>query len=246
MPENNEVSIEIETKESEKPDFLIDESEEETEKLNETEERSIETVEAELEALKEDLKKQLEAVAESERQQFEAERDRLLRTVAESENSKKRIEIDVQKQLKYANKNLIESLIPVLDSLEAAIKSVSVDNQERDTSSEITRFSEGVQLVQKQLLDVLKTNGLTPIEAIGGPFNPNQHEAVFATESDDVPEGDVIEEFRGGYQLHDQILRAAQVIVSKGKPKEMVESEDIDTEVTDTQQEESTTENSEK
>lgn len=244
MPENNEVIIEIKTEESEKPDFLIDESEEETETSNETEERTIETVEAELEALKEDLKKQLEAVAESERQQFEAERDRLLRTVAEAENSKKRIEVDVQKQLKYANKNLIEGLIPVLDSLEAAIKSVSEDNQERDNSSEITRFSEGVQLVQKQLLDVLKTNGLTPIEAIGGPFNPNQHEAVFATESDDVPEGDVIEEFRCGYQLHDQILRAAQVIVSKGKPKEEVESEDIETEDTDTQQEEDTAENS--
>ena len=245
MPENNEVSPEIETEESEKPDFLIDESED-TETSHESEERTIETVEAELEALKDDLKKQLEAVAESERQQFEAERDRLLRTVAEAENSKKRIEVDVQKQLKYANKNLIEGLLPVLDSLEAAIKSVSADDQERDTSSEITRFSEGVQLVQKQLLDVLKTNGLTPIEAIGGAFNPNQHEAVFATESDDVPEGDVIEEFRCGYQLHDQILRAAQVIVSKGKPKEIVESEDIDTEVTDTQQEENPTENSEK
>ena len=59
MPENNEVIIKIETEESEKPDFLIDESEEKTEKLNETEERSIETVKAELEALKEDLKNNL-------------------------------------------------------------------------------------------------------------------------------------------------------------------------------------------
>lgn len=240
MSENNEVSIEIETEESEKPDFLIDESEEDAV----TEERTIETVEAELEALKEDLKKQLEAVAESEREQYHSERERLLRTAAEAVNSKKRLEIDAQKQLKFANKNLIEGLIPVLDSFEAAIKSLSDDNSEHQTSSEITHFSEGVQLVQKQLLDVLKMNGLTLIEAIDGPFNPNLHEAVFATESDDVPEGDVIEEFRCGYQLHDQILRAAQVIVSKGKVKEEVETEDSNTEDVATQQEEDTTESS--
>ncbi len=238
MPENNEVNIEIETEESEKPDFLIDESEEGTEISHESEERTIEAVEAELEALKEDIKKQLEAVAESEREQYQAERERFLRTAAEAENSKKRIEIDTQKQLKYANKNLIESLIPVLDSLEAAIKSVSEEIAGSETSAEITNFREGVQLVQKQLLDVLKTNGLTTIEAVGGPFDPNQHEAVFAIESDDVPEGDLVEEFRCGYQLHDQIIRAAQVVVSKGKPKEESETED-----TDTQQEESTSDN---
>ena len=244
MPEDNEVIIEIESEESEKPDFLIDESEEEAETSNETEERTIETVEAELEALKEDFKTQLEAVAESEREQYETERERLLRTVAESENSKKRLAIDTQRQLKYANKNLIEGLIPVLDSLEAALKSISDENPDGETSSEITHFSEGVQLVQKQLLDVLKANGLTTIAAAGEPFNPNQHEAVFATESDDVPEGDVIEEFRCGYQLHDQILRAAQVIVSKGKPEEETETEHIDTEDSDSQQDGDTTENS--
>lgn len=247
MSEDNEVIIEIETEESEKPDFLIDESEEEAETSNETEERTIETVEAELEALKEDFKNQLEAVAESEREQYETERERLLRTVAEAENSKKRIEIDTQKQLRYANKSLIEGLIPVLDSLEAALKSISEEKRESDDSSEIAHFSEGVELVQKQLLDMLKTNGLTTIAAAGGPFNPNQHEAVFATESDDIPEGEVIEEFRSGYQLHDQVLRAAQVIVSKGKPKEEeVKTESIDTDNTETHQEENTTENSSK
>ncbi len=229
MPENNEEIIEIVTEESKKPDFLIDESEEDVEASDETDERTIETVEAELEALKEDFKIQLEAVAESEREQYQAERERLLRTAAEAENSKKRLEIDAQKQLKYANKNIIEGIIPVLDSLNAAIKSISEKNDESETIADIEHFSEGVQLVQKQLLDLLKIHGLTTIQAVGGPFNPNQHEAVFATESEDIPEGNVIEEFRCGYQLHDQILRAAQVTVSKGKPKEEVKTEDTDT-----------------
>ena len=233
MAENNEVMIEVETEEEniKRPDFLIDAAEEETdasgETDTETEKRTIEIVEAELEALKEDLKKQLEAVAETEREQYEEERERLLRTAAEAENSKRRAETEAQKQLKFANKNIIESLIPVLDSFEAAIKSVNGKIELSATSSDFSNFSEGVQLVHKQLLDVLKIHGLIAIEtAVGDPFDPIQHEAVFATESDEVPEGNVIEEFRCGYQLHDQVLRAAQVVVSKGKIEQQPPSED--------------------
>lgn len=241
MSENNEVVIDIETENSTKPDFLIDESEEDLDASTETDaeakERTIETLEAELEVLKEDFKKQLEAVAESEREQYQEERERLLRTAAEAENTKKRGEIEAQKQLKFANKNIIEGLIPVLDSLEAAIKSVDGKVETSETSSDFLNFSEGVQLVHKQFLDVLKIYGLTPIEATDGPFDPNQHEAIFATESDEVPEGNVIEEFRCGYQLHDQILRAAQVVVSKGK------SEQPTSEENETEESENTTEN---
>ena len=235
MSENNEVVIEIETEEEkiDKPEFLIDESEDEadesTETDTETEERTIETLETEIEALREDFKKQIEAVAESEREQFQLERDRLLRTAAEAENTKRRVESEAQKHLKFANKNLIEGLIPVLDSLDAAIKSVDETDESSEISSDFSTFSEGVQLVHKQLLDVLKIHGLTQIETvIDAPFNPNQHEAVFAAESDDVPEGNVIEEFRCGYQLHDQVIRAAQVAVSKGKPEQEPSPEDTE------------------
>ena len=235
MSENNEVVIEIETEEekTDKPEFLIDESEDEadesTDTDTETEELTIETLEAEIEALKEDFKKQIEAVAESEREQFQSERDRLLRTAAEAENTKRRVESEARKHLKFGNKNLIEGLIPVLDSLDAAIKSVDEKDESSEISSDFSTFSEGVQLVHKQLLDVLKIHGLTQIETvIDAPFNPNQHEAVFATESDDVPEGNVIEEFRCGYQLHDQVIRAAQVAVSTGKPEQEPSPEDTE------------------
>ncbi len=245
MSENNEVVIEVETETEniKKPDFLIDEAEEETDASDEVdaeaEGRTIETVEAELEALKEDLKKQLEAVAETEREQYEEERERLLRTAAEAENSKRRTETEAQKQLKFANKNIIESLIPVLDSFEAAIKSVDGKIESSETSSDFSNFSEGVQLVHKQLLDVLKIHGLIAIEAaVGAPFDPNQHEAVFATESDEVAEGNVIEEFRCGYQLHDQVLRAAQVVVSKGKIEQQPPSEDSERQETEDSTEE--------
>ena len=142
----------------------------------------------------------------------------MLRTVAESENTKRRVESEAQKQLKYANKTIIEGLIPVLDSFEAAIKSVDDNVESSDDKADFSNFCEGVHLVHKQLLDVLKIHGLIQVQASAGcAFDPNLHEAVFATESDDIPEGNIIEEFRCGYQLHDQVVRAAQVVVSKGE-----------------------------
>ena len=94
--------------------------------------------------------------------EYKAERDRLLRTAAEAENTKKRLQTDYQRQLKFANEGILEGMVPVLDSLEAAIKSVTEKVEESDVSPTFTTFNEGVQLVHKQLLDALKTHGLVP------------------------------------------------------------------------------------
>ncbi len=222
MSENKEVAIEIET-ENEKSDAETfatqDDSDNTTEIENKNDEPTVETLLAEIEELKEYHKKQIEEVAESERAQYETERELLLRTAAEVENTKRRIENDAKKQLKFANKNIIEGIIPVLDSLEAAINSIDGKVDTEEHNPDMANFSEGVELVHKQLLDVLKSHGLTPIDFATGSFDPNKHEAVFATESDEVPEGNIIEEFRRGYLLHEQVIRAAQVVVSKGKKK---------------------------
>ena len=126
-------------------------------------------------------------------------------------------------------------MIPVLDSLEAAIKSAAEQHETSDASPDFTTFNEGVQLVHKQLLDALKIHGLVPIEAVGETFDPNQHEALLVTASDDVPEGNVIEEFRRGYMLHTRVLRASQVVVSQGPAEEETPDEvSDDTDTTDT------------
>ena len=83
----------------------------------------------------------------------------------------------------------------------------------------------------------LKIHGLVPIEAVGETFDPNQHEALLVTASDDVPEGKVIEEFRRGYMLHTRVLRASQIVVSQGPAEEEASNEvadDTDTDATDT------------
>ena len=202
----------------------------------------IQRVREQYEAEREDLlnteiEKEVETAVQQVHEQYKAERDRLLRTAAEAENTKKRLQADYQRQLKFANEGILEGMIPVLDSLEAAIKSVAEQDNASDTSPTFTTYNEGVQLVHKQLLDALKIHGLTPIEAAGETFDPNQHEALLVTASDDVPEGKIIEEFRRGYMLHTRVLRASQVVVSQG-PAEDEASDDVsdDTDATDTTQ----------
>ncbi|MYA70300.1 nucleotide exchange factor GrpE [Candidatus Poribacteria bacterium] len=187
------------------------------------------------ELLQAEIDKEVETAVQAVHEEYKAERDRLLRTAAEAENTKKRLQTDYQRQLKFANEGILEGMVPVLDSLEAAIKSVTERVEESTVSPAFTTFNEGVQLVHKQLLDALKTHGLAPIVAVGETFDPNQHEALLVTPSDDVPDGKVIEEFRRGYMLHTRVLRASQVVVSQGPAKVEETSSDTadDTDETD-------------
>ena len=171
------------------------------------------------ELLQAEIDKEVETAVQAVHEAYKDEHDRLLRTAAEAENTKKRLQTDYQRQLKFANEGILEGMVPVLDSLEAAIKSVTEKVEENDASPAFTTFNEGVQLVHKQLLDALKNHGLVPIVAVDETFDPNQHEALLVTPSDDVPEGKVIEEFRRGYMLHTRVLRASQVVVSQGPAK---------------------------
>ena len=181
-----------------------------------------------------EIEKEVEAAVQQVHAEYKEERDRLLRTAAEAENTKKRLQADYQRQIKFANEGILEGMVPVLDSLEAAIKSAIEKVEADEVSPEFTSFNEGVELVHKQLLDALKIHGLQPIEAVGETFDPNQHEALLVTPSDDVPEGQIIEEFRRGYMLHTRVLRASQVVVSQGAAQKEEETNDDTSDDTET------------
>ena len=156
--------------------------------------------------------------------EYEARHDRMLRTVAEYENTKKRAEREKEEFRKYALEEIVKDLIPVIDSIERAIEST---NESEDFKS----LSEGVQLIHKQFLDSLERRGVTPIEAVGEPFDPTQHDAIMYIESDDVAENGVIEDFQHGYMLNDRVIRPSIVSVSKGKAEKQEEpptSDDVD------------------
>jgi molecular chaperone GrpE len=180
-----------------------------------------------------ELEKEVEAAVQHVHEEYKGERNLLLRTAAEAENTKKRMETDYQRKLKYANEDILEGMVPVLDSFEAAIKSVTEKVEADEVSPDLATFNEGVQLVHKQLLSALKTHGLTPIKATGETFDPYRHEALMAVASDDIPEDKVIEEFRRGYMLHTRVLRASQVVVSQGPAEEEVNEEPNDSDAAD-------------
>jgi len=146
--------------------------------------------------------------ADPELQKVKQERDslydRLLRKQAEFENYKKRIERERSEFVQFASAELVKELLNALDSFELAIRNAKADDQ----------TLRGFELIYKQLLDTMGRFGLKAIEVKGEKFDPNFHQAVATTPTDDVEENTIIEELRKGYLLNGRLLRPAMVNVA--------------------------------
>jgi molecular chaperone GrpE len=138
-------------------------------------------------------------------------KDRWVRERADLENLKKRAARDRQDAVRYGAEHLVRDLLPVVDDLERALAAA------RDVSGSEPVVA-GVELVLQSLMDVLARHGVARVAAAGERFDPSLHEAVSHVPHREVPEGMVVEEHRGGYRLHDRLVRAAMVTVSKGDP----------------------------
>lgn len=135
--------------------------------------------------------------------------DRLLRKTAEFDNYRKRTDRERQQLSEAAAADLLRELLPLVDDLERALKA----DPASDAGESLHR---GVELIHKQVLDVLQKRGVRPIEALGADFDPRYHLAVVHEPVVGRREGEVIEEFRPGYMLGDRLLRPAMVKVAKG------------------------------
>jgi molecular chaperone GrpE len=155
-------------------------------------------------------------VPRAEYDQIKAERDQLLdrlaRLQAEFENARKRAERERIADRDYAVVNVVEKFLPVLDHFEMALKSAGTVEQLRS----------GVELIVKQMEDVLRQLQVTAIPAEGAKFDPRHHEALGAVERLDMPDQHVAEEIRRGYKLRDKLLRPALVRVASN-PKQTSE-----------------------
>jgi len=134
-------------------------------------------------------------------------RDQYLLAVADFENFRKRAEKEKVDIVCFANENLIHKLLPIMDNLQRAL-SVKLDQAGIDS------VLEGVRMVNDQLYAVLGACGLEPVDAVGGPFNPQYHEAVGVLPSREHDEGTVISELQKGYSLKGKILRPSMVHVA--------------------------------
>jgi molecular chaperone GrpE len=132
--------------------------------------------------------------------------DRLVRKQAELENVRKRVEREKEDFLQHATMGLIRALLPTLDALERGLK------HREDSVPE--KFYTGMELIHRELLDVLKRAGLAPVESEGTTFDPHVHQAVETVETDQVQDQAVVEELQRGYKLKHRLLRPAIVKVA--------------------------------
>ncbi|MDP4159530.1 MAG: nucleotide exchange factor GrpE [Bacillota bacterium] len=133
--------------------------------------------------------------------------DHLQRLQAEFDNYRKRTIKEKTEIIKYASERLVGELLPVLDNFERATSAAQVN-------SDFSSFSQGVEMILRQLQTALGKEGLKAMEVVGQPFDPNLHDAVLRVESDEHPENTVVEELQKGYYLKDKVLRPSMVKVS--------------------------------
>ena len=136
-------------------------------------------------------------------------KDRYLRTLAESENARKRIRQQSDETIRLQRENLLRELLPIVDNLERAVEAARGGGNGKS-------IVEGIEMVLRSMLDFLKTHGVTQVSSVGQPFDPQRHEAVDQIESTQHPPNTVINEFHRGYQIGDRLLRPARVAVAKG------------------------------
>lgn len=143
---------------------------------------------------------------EIERLQAEIEtlRDRSLRTLADFDNYRKRVERERDEERKYATQEVLREIVGIVDNLERA--STAEGNLED--------LRQGVEMIWRQLEDVLRRSGVAKVAAVGEAFDPSVHEAVSRVEQSEVTEPTVIEEFQAGYVVHDRLLRPSIVRVA--------------------------------
>ena len=148
-----------------------------------------------------------ESPLETLRREKDALQDRLLRTAAEFDNYRKRVERDRREQAEALTANALSDLLPIIDDLERALKA--------PRGGDVDAFRKGVELIHRQMTELLRKRGVKTIDAVGADFDPRYHQAVVQESSPDHREGEVMEEFARGYMLGDRLLRPAMVKVAK-------------------------------
>ena len=155
---------------------------------------------------------------ESERSvpELEAEaaelKDRLLRALAEQENIRRRAQRELEEAVRYAASGLARDLLPTADNLRRAIESVS---EELAADEPLRQMLAGVSATERALLDAFGRHGISRIDPLGEPFDPNRHQAMFEVEDAERPAGTVAEVLQPGYLHYDRLLRPAMVGVAK-------------------------------
>jgi len=136
---------------------------------------------------------------------------RLQRVYADFANFQKRVPKQISDAVAYERERLFKSLLPLVDNLERTLKA-------EGSTQNVEALIKGVGIIRDQMLGVLKTHGVEPIQAVGEKFDPERHEAMLRKSEADKPDDIVLEEYQKGFKLDDRILRPSRVAVNKIQP----------------------------
>ncbi|WP_299476290.1 nucleotide exchange factor GrpE [uncultured Roseibium sp.] len=146
-------------------------------------------------------------------------KDRALRTMAEMENLRRRTEKEIKDARQYAVSGFARDMLTVSDNLRRALDALP-DEDRKNADAGIAALIEGVEMIERDLLNQLEKNGVRKLEPEGQKFDPNFHQAMFEVPNTEVPNNTVVQVVQAGYVIGERVLRPAMVGVSKGGPKE--------------------------
>ena len=144
--------------------------------------------------------------------------DKLLRTLAEMENQRRRFEKEKQEALEFGGFTLASESLSLLDNIDRAIMSFKNDENLKN-AKDITKIIEGIEVIKKELISIFKKNGINSIDCLNKKFDPNFHQAMLEIENDEKPSGIIIQEIQKGYMMKERLLRPSFVGVTKKSKK---------------------------
>jgi len=160
--------------------------------------------------------------------ELHAANEKLLRAMAETENTRRRLEQAAEDRGKFAVNGFAKDMLPVADNLRRALDSLPPDAKETDPLA--AKLVEGVELTERSLLSALERHGIKRVESLGTVANPHLHQVMMEVEDPNHASGTIVLEMQAGYTLHGRLLREAMVGVAKGGPKPGEGGSGVDTE----------------
>ena len=146
--------------------------------------------------------------------------EKLLRTMAEMENQRRRFEKERQDAFEFGGYNFAKESLSLLDNIDRAINSFKSDDNLKD-NKDLNKIIDGIEIVKKDLISIFKKNGVEPIDCMKKKFDPNFHQAMLEVEDDTQEVGTVVQEIQKGYMMKERLLRPSLVGVTKKRGKKV-------------------------
>ncbi len=168
-------------------------------------------------------KDKVKDLEESSEEKLKSVEEKLLRTLAEMENQRRRFEKERQEAFEFGGFNFAKESLAILDNLDRAVTSFKNDEKLKN-NKDLDRIIDGIEVVKKDLVSIFKKNGIEPIDSINKKFDPNFHQAMFEVEDNTKETSTIVQEIQKGYMMKDRLLRPSLVGVTKKKEEKTEKS----------------------